>query len=540
MNTGINAAFKAALPIDAKVAKPGMSKKSDFWDVLNELGPDAVKKRIHAAENPALIISGVTEETDDASIIQGLATLSPVEYDRTRIATAKKLTMRPATLDGMVKKLRKADQVETGLVFDDLEPWPDPVDGAALLSEIAATVHRFIVCQSETAYAVALWAAMTWFMEVVQVAPLAVITAPEKRCGKSQLLSFMNKLVYRALTTSNISSAALFRTIDAWKPTMLVDEADSFMKENEDIRGLLNSGHTRDAAYIIRVVGDDHEPKRFSTWGAKALAGIGKLADTLMDRAVVLELRRKLPHEKVERLRYAEPGLFDTLAAKLCRFAEDNQEAVRQARPDLPGKLNDRAQDNWEPLLAIADVAGGQWPTLARSAALRLSGTADTGLTVGVELLSDIQEIFDTKKLDRISTADLITALCEDDEKPWATHNRGFQINPRQVANRLSEYGISSNTIRVNSTTAKGFIRSQFEDAFVRYLTLPPVSSVTPSQALPVKELSVTDRVICYGNKPQKVTREPLILKGCDGVTDRIPLEAPFTREDAENITVSV
>lgn len=540
MNPGKEAAIKAAEAIGGKWAIPAMGKKADAWDVRNVLGADGIKAMMVAAESPATLEAEITTVPNDETSIQKLASLSPLEYDRTRIETAKQLKVRPTTLDGMVKQARKADQVETGLVFDDLEPWPDPVDGAALLSEIAATVHRFIVCQSETAYAVALWAAMTWFMDVVQVAPLAVITAPEKRCGKTQLLILLGKLVYRALTTSNISSAALFRTIDAWRPTMLVDEADSFMKENEDIRGLLNSGHTRDAAYIIRVVGDDHEPKRFSTWGAKALSGIGKLADTLMDRAVVLELRRKLPNEEVERLRYAEPGLFDTLSAKLCRFAEDNQGAVRLARPDLPGKLNDRAQDNWEPLLAIADVVGGQWPALARNAALKLSGSADTGLTIGVELLSDIQEIFDTKKVDRISTAELITALCEDDEKPWATYNRGLQIKPRQVAKRLSEYGISSNTIRVNSTTAKGFIRSQFEDAFVRYLTLPPVSSVTPSQALPVKDLSVTDRVICYGNKAQKVTREPLILKGCDGVTDRKGVKGLFPHEDTESITVSI
>ena len=540
-NPGRESATKAAEAIGCKWVIPDLGKKADAWDVFNELGAEGIRAMMAAAVFPGCkepeTVSGLS---DDKAIIQNLAALSPLDYDRTRIATAKALNVRPATLDTMVRAARKEEQTESGLVFDDLEPWPDPVDGATLLSEIALTVHRFIVCQSETAYAVALWAAMTWFMDVVQVAPLAVITAPEKRCGKSQLLFLLSRLVYRPLTASNISTAALFRTIDALRPTMLVDEADSFMKENEDMRGLLNSGHTRDGAYIIRVVGDDHEPKRFNTWGAKALAGIGRIADTLMDRAVVLELRRKLPHEQVERLRYAEPGLFDTLAAQLCRFAEDNQEAVRLSRPDLPGKLNDRAQDNWEPLLAIADVVGGQWPALARDAALKLSGAVDPGLTIGTELLSDIQEIFESKKVDRISSVDLIAALCEDEEKPWATYNHGFQIKPRQVAKRLSEYGISSNTIRVNGTTAKGFTRPQFEDAFVRYLTLSPVSSVTPSQALPVKVLGVTDSVTRYGNKIQKVTREPLILKGCDGVTDKTPLKELFTQKEDEPFMVTI
>jgi putative DNA primase/helicase len=151
------------------------------------------------------------------------------------------------------------------------------------------------------------------------------------------------------------------------------------------------------------VVGDDHTPKRFNVWGAKALAGIGHLADTIMDRAIVLELRRKLNHENSERLRYAEPDLFEKLAAKLSRMATDNRDAIRLCRPLLPPQLNDRAQDNWEPLLAIADVAGGQWPTLARSAALRLSGSGEDSATIGSELLSDIREVLETKRVDRLA-----------------------------------------------------------------------------------------------------------------------------------------
>ena len=465
---------------NAHPLEPGQSYSAFALFTMYDHGGDfsaAAKSLACEGYREPIVVSG-----DDDATIQRLATLSTLQYDRERKKAAEAMGVRPATLDKMVQAAKKEKEAATGLTFDDIEPWPDSVNGADLLSEVAATVRRFIICQPETAHAVALWAAMTWFMDVVQVAPLAVITAPEKRCGKSQLLFLLGRLVYRPLTASNISTAALFRTIDAWRPTMLVDEADSFMKENEDMRGLLNSGHTRDGAYIIRVVGDDHEPKRFNTWGAKALAGIGRIADTLMDRAVVLELRRKLLHEQVVRLRYAEPELFETLAEKLCRFAEDHQEAVRKARPDLPAMLNDRAQDNWEPLLAIADVAGGQWPSLARAAALKLSGTSDSSVTIGVELLSDIQEIFGTKRVDRITTADLILFLCHDDEKPWATYNRGFPIKPRQVARKLSEYGIKSNTIRVGPSTAKGYKLDQFAETFLRYLTSPPSPCVTPSQ----------------------------------------------------------
>lgn len=327
--------------------------------------------------------------------------------------------------------------------------------------------------------AATLWAAMTWFIDVIQVAPLAIITAPEKRCGKSQMLFLLSRIVNHPLAASNITSAALFRSIDAWQPTLLIDEADTFMRENEELRGLINCGHTRESAYTIRVVGDDHTPKKFFVWGAKALAGIGKLPDTIMDRAITLELRRKKPQEIAERIRHAEPELFKTLAKKLSRFAQDYFEIIKITRPELPDALNDRAQDNWEPLFAIAEIAGNEWQKLARMAALKLSSDIDQSQSIGVQLLADIQEIYEPQRIDRFSTSELITALCKDDEKPWATYNRGQSITPRQIASRLREFGIVSNTIRIGTTTAKGYLYLQFADAFARYLH---DSNVTSSQ----------------------------------------------------------
>lgn len=459
---------------------------------------------------------------EQQATIQHLATLPPLEYDQKREGAAKDLGVRVATIDKLVTEKRKEGKENDDGGIEDIVPWHDPVNLLPLLNEISAIVQRFIVCQRETAHAMALWAAMTWFIDVVQVAPLAVITAPEKRCGKSQLLFLLSRVVARPLMASNISPAALYRAIEAWQPTLLVDEADSFMKDNEPLRGVLNSGHTREAAYVVRVEGESHTPKRFSTWGAKALAGIGSLAGTLMDRAIILELRRKLPHEEVDRLRHAEPGLFDELAAKLARFAKDNKEAVRLARPELPPTLNDRAQDNWEPLLAIADVAGGDWPALARSAALKLSTGNDQDLTIGAELLSDIQEVLKMLLVDRISTSDLIESLCEDDEKPWASYNKGNPISPRQIATRLKGYGIKSATIRFTSTTAKGYMLVSFEEAFARYLAPPShVSSVTPSQPRQDKGSPVTEVEVVTVTSEQKVTPKLLWDKGCYPVTDR-------------------
>lgn len=357
---------------------------------------------------------------------------------------------------------------------------------------------------------------------MVQVAPLAVITAPEKRCGKSQLLFILGRLSARAITTSSISSAALYRTIDAWCPTLLIDEADTFMRDNEELRGILNSGHTRESAYVIRTVGDSYTPTKFNTWGAKALAGIGQVADTLMDRALIFQLRRKLPHEDVERIRYAAPGLFDGLRSKLARFAEDCSDQVKQARPPLPHSLNDRAQDNWEPLLAIAMTASGEWLQLGTTAALKLSSIESATQTVGTELLADIREIFGNDR-DRITTAELIRLLCRDDEKSWATFCRGNPITPRQVAKRLKEYGILSHTIRVGVETAKGYMVDQFREAFSCYLPTPPEKCVTTSQTSIHAVPAVTDDPSRFLDGIQNVTRKPAAGAGCDAVTDKNP-----------------
>jgi putative DNA primase/helicase len=461
--------------------------------------------------------SGATESDEER--LDRLALLRPLEYDRVREKEAKALGIRAGTLDRMIRDRRK-DQIETdGIDFDDVDPWQHPVDGAELLSDLSAAIRRFIICPEDTVHAAALWVAMTWFIDVVQVAPLAVITAPEKRCGKSQLLFLLGRLVLRPLAASNITPAALFRAVDAWKPTLLVDEADAFMRDNDELRGLLNCGHTRDSAYIVRVVGDDHVPRRFNVWGAKALAGIGHLSDTVMDRAITLELRRKLPTEEVLRLRHAEPGLFEDLASRLARFAEDNRDALRRCRPDLPAVLNDRAQDNWEPLLAIAETAGGDWPELARRAALKLSGREEDGGTVGNELLADIREIFETKRMAKISTADLIAELCADDEKSWSTYNRGKAITPKQFGKKLKDYGISSKPIRIGYEVAKGFDRGQFEEAFTRYLTFPPTESVTRLQPSNGEGLRVTETESCNGNKNLSATLEALPNKACNRVT---------------------
>jgi putative DNA primase/helicase len=488
-----SAAAKAVAKAADRLMKRGFSVKvtyppagiKDSNDLLRLHGPEAVKKMVAAAARLSVVEhyeEGIKEE------IVRLAKLSSLDYERERSAAAKRLGVRATVLDRLVKVVRsRKSAADEDDLFPVVEPWPEPVDLAKLLDDICRILLRFIICDVVVLRAVALWVAFTWLIDRVQVAPLLVITAPEKRCGKSVLLSLVKRLSYRPLAAANISMAAVFRAIEAYAPTLVIDEADTFLGRNEELRGILNSGHTRETAFVIRLEGDDHELRLFSTWGAKAVAGIGHLAETIMDRSIVGELRRKRGGEAVEKLRHADPGDFDRLTRMLARFAEDAGEIIGQARPVLPAELNDRAQDNWEPLLAIADYAGGHWPETARATALELSGSSHEVPSVSTELLADIRDIFEQRGCDRIATADLLVALIAVEEQPWATYSKGRPITPRALAKLLGEYGIKPHNIWVeHRMSPKGYHRDQFEDAFARYLPVKlPESMVIPPPPVP-------------------------------------------------------
>jgi len=412
---------------------------------------------------------------NDDEVIRRLAALKPLDYDRIRKESAKELNIRPATLDKQIKEAQSKSSKENSQ-FDDTEPWHEPINPAGLLDEITSTIQRFIVLDKHQAQAAALWVCACWFIDEIHCAPILLINAPERACGKTQLLTVLAKLAPRTAQASSISPSVLFRMIETYKPTLFIYEIETVLNDNEDLRGLINAGHTRDSAYVWRSVakGDDFEPKCFTVWGMKAIAGINaiKLAETVTSRSIIIELRRKKADEIVERLRHAESDIFQILAAKLARFLDDFHEQVKDARPKLPDNLGDRDQDNWEPLFQIANVAGSHWVETALNAALSISNQTQSPQSSANELLADIKEIFDSKQTIKISTIDLINALCEDTEKSWCTYNRGKQLSPRQLSNKLKDYGITSKTIRFNSyETAKGYEAIQFNDAFERYLS---------------------------------------------------------------------
>jgi hypothetical protein len=290
------------------------------------------------------------------------------------------------------------------------------------------------------------------------------------------------------------------------------------------LRGILNSGHTRDTAFVIRVSGEELEPRRFSTWGTKAVALIGKLEGrytTLADRSIEIQLRRKLPTEKLVKLRHADENHFEELARRCARFAADNGAALGKARPEIPDVLNDRAQDNWEPLLAIADKAGGNWPRLARTVALAMSGGAESsgGEGIGVQLLADLRRYFDSGNATSYPTTTLLQHLTEIDEAPWATYTKGKPMTARHLARILHPYGILPKTIRVSEkSTAKGYYVADFADAFARYLPSIRNNGTSQSNRGETQDsVSVTDST-CYAYEDASLASQEA---GCDGVTDK-------------------
>ena len=286
------------------------------------------------------------------------------------------------------------------LSVDD-EPWPHPVNGADLLDELGTLIEQFLIVPEGAATAVPLWIVHTHLMDCWDVSPILAVTSPTKQCGKTTLLELLSGISARGLPSSNVTAAAIFRTVDKYKPTLILDEADTWMTLSDELRGILNSGHKRSGAWITRNVGDNHEPKLFSTWAAKALALIrsGRAPDTVMDRSIQIRMRRRTRAERVKRLRERRlRTLCEPLRRKCARWAADHRGSLAVADPNLPDVLTDRQQDNWAPLVAIADEAGGAWPEAARKACLILSGAQpDQDDQIGVELLADIRTVFDEK-----------------------------------------------------------------------------------------------------------------------------------------------
>jgi Protein of unknown function (DUF3631) len=400
--------------------------------------------------------------------------------------------------------------------------------GAAALGEAHAILTRYVVFPSAAAAdAVTLYAAATHAMPALEFAARLVIKSPEKRCGKSRLLDVLGQLVARPLTTSDISAAALVRSIgpDA-PPTILLDEADATFgralkgdEKAEHLRGILNAGFTRDRPYkrwdiLTRDVQD------CPTFAMAVLAGIGSMPDTVEDRAVIVAMRRKAGAERVAkyRIRRDKPAVT-AVGDRLAGWVTANAEAIGAAVPDMPAGLNDRAEDVWESLLAVADLAGGDWSARARAAARKLSAEADQAEGEGslnLRLLADARETFSQAAAPFLRSGELVARLRKLEDAPW----NDIELTAERLSARLRHYGIrpGHNPAR----TVRGYRLEDFYDAFTRYL--PQYPRPIPSDPVP-KPLTRenlrtgwTRRTGQPVRQKQPVQANPQVRAGMDGI----------------------
>ena len=428
----------------------------------------------------------------DDKLIDEFATLGKLAYAQRRKLAAKELGVRVDVLDRLVKDRRRLlTQDDTALPHWKVNPSPEPVDAAELLKSIQALFRRYVVLPKGADVALPLWVLHAWTFDAGDISPFMVVNSPTKRCGKTTVLILLYFLTPKSELVASITASSLFRYIEQERPTLIIDEADTFMGDNEELRGILNSGHTKTAANVIRnvEVEGEHRPRRFSTWAPKVIAAIGSLADTLEDRSIILLLQRKPRTAKVDRLRRRDTSELAGLRSQAARWAADNFDLLIDPDPQIPSTLNDRAADNWRPLLAIADLAGGTWLQDARDAACHLSGDDQDGGAVNVDLLKDIRTAFGEDAA--IRSADLVAKLIADPERPWVEWKRGRPLTQKQLGRLLKPFGICSETVHPPGLPhGRGYQRVRFEEVWEAYCPLvntppnpnPPISKCASVQ----------------------------------------------------------
>lgn len=468
--------LKALAKLNGTKQAPTMRTKSAGWQSLL----DAPIRE--GARNATLtgIVGGYlsTGMSADAVATTALALNQSLCQPPLSDAEVRGIVASVAKAEAAKASARKKSEHRRRPALRDVEPWDEPVDGALVLAEMADMVRRFVVLSDDDATVVALWVAFAHLRDSTWASPLLAVLSATKRCGKTLLLETLSRLVPRPLLQANASTAAVFRVVDREEPTLLLDEADSWILRNDELRGVLNSGWLADSAFVFRCEGDANEPRAFSTWCPKVIAGIGGLPDTLLDRSIVVQMRRKRRDEPVQRFRRDTVGPeFEVLARKVARWVVDVHDTVRVSNPSVPDELNDRAADNWRPLLALADIAGGFWPKDARTAARAKAKAQEEG-DDGVQLLADLRSLFGDTVL-RMRTADILDGLHQ--LEAWAEYGpQQKPLSATRLAKLLKPFGVLPIPWRDGDKVVRGYERSSaLMDAWCRWH--PSQTPATPA-----------------------------------------------------------
>jgi len=381
-----------------------------------------------------------------------------------------------------------------GIALDRSNLCTSPTAGCQIFDEIASLIQRFVILSTSEVLVIALWIAHTWAFEASDATPYLSVTSAEMRSGKTRLLEILELLVRCPWRTGRVTAAVLPRKIESDTPTLLLDEWDAAARGNQEfaetLRGILNAGHRRNGK--VSVCGPKstgYQPTDFRVFCPKVIAGIGRLPETIADRSIPIRLKRKAPGERVARFRTRLiSGTANSLKARLSGWVSAHLEDLKDARPELPEYLSDRQQDGAEPLLAIADAAGGDWPARARAALWDLHSTSRTAdESLGVSLLSDIRGIFCETGAKELSSRELVGALLKLEGRPWPALGHSGAITPNVLARLLAPFDIFPRNLRTGASVLKGYKQACFRDGWHRYLPSLTSPTTDPSDATPLQ-----------------------------------------------------
>jgi putative DNA primase/helicase len=415
-----------------------------------------------------------------------LLKLPTLEQEPRLAALAKRLDVDLDSLRDEFMELAAVEQESSEAGY--VEPWPEPIDTQTLLNAMTAQLRRYVVLHDDAAaVAIVLWICFAWLhAEIAVHSPLLVITSAEGDSGKTTVCGIIQLLTPRSYAAAELTGPSLYRFIDHQHPTLIIDDADNLLERRPDLMHIINVGWTRGT----KIPRQDHGVTRwFDPFCPKVIAGVNvRLSKTTATRKIAVKLLPKLPHERVAEFRHVDDDEFIALRRKLARWAADNAAALKDARPVMPTGFNNRLRMNWELLLAIADLAGGDWPKLARQAAVKLARERHEP-SEGKRLLAAFRELFRAHG-PMLTSAEAQRLLTADPNSEWADfRGRGRPITQREIAILLDLYEIHPDVIRPRGRKPeRGYRVEWFETAFRHYLQTPTNKRSTVTQAAQTPE----------------------------------------------------
>lgn len=486
---------------DRSTVKPARDKT--FADFYTESGCD----KLNAATTSSDTVAAVNKFILLTAKLNGIALIGLQEDLRERLNNNKipGVSKILNELFKVEKKFsKKADEIPPK--YRPLAPWPAPVNGAAVLSEITKQIERFIILpEGVLADTIALYIMSSYFMEVYDLFPLLHITSPVKGCGKSKLTEVIEVFLPFGHIVTDPSSAALFRTVDKYKVSIIVDEVQDVFKKHEDVQAFCVASYRRKNAEGFMRCTKEGKVESYSAWGAKVLAGIGELKlPALNDRVIRISLEKRTHDEKIERLRtrsLEKIGL--PIRRQLARFADDNMEKIEKVMetgPIMPVEFegHDRPADNFESLIAVGNLCGEGWDEKARDAAVASLGEkAEDDSSYAEDLLKDFRDLF-KEHPKAIHNKVLLPALNANEERPWGGWNNGTGIITRDINKQFKRFKIRADNVPVDGVRAKGFKEEWFTKVFERYLPPLPLEDGT----------AVREGTPPYGNEKEEPYQE--------------------------------